>query len=84
MYHDIIEDMETATLKNLFWDIDEKSLNNLSEKSIITRALSSGTLLDMKAIFSLYGKEKVRETLHSLKKGALSEKRHIYFELILS
>lgn len=76
--------METATLKNLFWDVDEKSLRNLSEKSIITRALSSGTLSDVKAIFSLYGKEKIRSTLLSLKKGAISERRFTYFKLILS
>ncbi len=76
--------METTTLKNLFWDVDEKSLGDLSEKSIITRTLSSGTLSEVKATFSIYGKEKIRNTLFSLKKGAISERRFAYFKLILS
>lgn len=75
--------METLALKNLFWDVDEKSLNNLSEKSIITRTLSSGTLSDIQAIFSLYGKDKIRIIFLSLKKEAISERRYKYFKLIL-
>ena len=76
--------METDTLKKLFWDVNEKSLHTLSEKSIIIRTLSIGTLSDIQSIFSLYGKEKIINIFQTIKKGTLSERRYKYFKCILS
>lgn len=76
--------MNTQNLKQLFWDVDEKSLPLLEENRIITRTLSHGTLAQIQELFSSYTKDAIQTVFLSLKQGALSERRRDYFTLILS
>ncbi len=76
--------MELKNLKQLFWDVDEKSLSSLKEQAVIARTLSHGTLTQIEELFSVYGKEAVKAVFVSLKEGALSSRRRSYFTLILS
>ncbi len=76
--------MELKNLKQLFWDIDEKSLSSLKEQAIIARTLSHGTLTQIEQLFSVYGKEAVKSVFATLKASALSPRRRSYFTLILS
>ena len=76
--------MEIKNLKQLFWDVDEKSLSSLKEQAVIARTLSHVTLTQIEDLFSVYGKEAITSVFNTLKAGALSPRRRSYFTLILS
>lgn len=76
--------MKIPDLKRLFWDIDEDGVSSLEEKTVISRTLSHGTLAQIRALFSSYGKDAVRTVFTDMKPTALSERRRDYFTLILS
>ncbi len=76
--------MNIQHLKQLFWDIEEKDLALLTEKTIITRVLSHGTFAQIRELFSVYSKDAITRIFLMLKQGALSQRRRDYFTLILS
>jgi hypothetical protein len=76
--------MNSLLLKKLFWDVDENSLANLDEKTIIQRTLSYGTWEALHAIVSTYGKEKVNSVFLEMKDTALTKRRSNFFKLVLS
>ncbi len=76
--------MDTMVLKQLFWDVDESGFSVLSEKHIIQRALTYGTLGVMQAIFSTYGKDSIRKVFLNMKDGAITPRRRSFFALILA
>ncbi len=75
--------MNASILKQLFWDVDEASFSLLSEKHIIQRALTYGTLGVVRAIFNTYDKENIRKVFLNMKDGALTQRRRSLFTLIL-
>lgn len=76
--------METHSLKQLFWDVDEKNLSSLAAKTIISRTLSHGTFSQIRELFLAYSKDAIVGVFGTLKKDALSSRRRDYFKLILS
>lgn len=76
--------MNTASLKQLFWDVDETKLASLDARVVITRTLSHGTLAQIAELFSVYGKAAITTVFTGLKPGAISPRRRSYFSLILS
>ncbi len=76
--------MNASILKQLFWDVDEASFSLLSEKHIIQRALTYGTLSVIRAIFNTYRKKSIRKVFLNMKDGALTPRRRSLFAIILA
>ncbi|MFZ1626409.1 MAG: hypothetical protein WAT81_01225 [Candidatus Moraniibacteriota bacterium] len=76
--------MNTASLKQLFWDVSEQDLTALNSETVIARTLSHGTFAQIAELFSVYGRAAITRVFTGLKPGAISARRRSYFTLILS
>lgn len=60
--------MLTHLSRNLFWDVDIKSISYDDHAPyVIDRVMSMGTLEDFQLIKAYYGKEKILETVKNLR-----------------
>jgi hypothetical protein len=76
--------MNKTFLKQIFWDIDEKNIGDLSDENIIKRSFSFGTLPIIQNMFSVFDKKEIQKIFLNMNPRTTTEKRYNFFKTLLN
>ncbi len=76
--------MNKSYLKQIFWDIDEENIPNLSKESIIKRSISFGTLPVIQNMFSSFDRLYIKNIFSDMNPKTTTERRYNYFKNLLN